>query len=109
MVDAAWLESVRAKNRAAFGLGGLGVSAQDIVRGHRGERELRTQSIHRGRFERTDPYKPKAGSIESIAQALGPANAPQPTQVPKAFVWGIGLAVVGLAGFIVFKLSKGKG
>jgi hypothetical protein len=106
-VDPTWLADVRAKNKAAIGLQGMnGLGAQDIVTSMRGERELRTQSIHRGRFERRDPHKPAEGSIESIAKAIGPANVPQVRPVPKALTWAFGLAVVGLVGFIGYRLVK---
>jgi hypothetical protein len=109
VVDAAWLNNVRAQNQAAFGmagLAGLGRGAQDIVRSHRDERELRTLSIHRGRFEERDPYKPTEGSIESIAQAIGPANVPQPQAPPRGMNVLVGAAVVGLVGFISYKLVQ---
>lgn len=104
-VDPTWLANMRAKNRQAMGLDGMG-SGQDIVTSMRGERELRTQSIHRGRFEQRDPYRPKEGSIESIAQAIGPADVPPPRPIPKPLVWALGLAVVGLVGYVGYQMIK---
>jgi hypothetical protein len=104
MIDPAWLSNVRSRNQAAFGMAGMGDI--DIVSAHRGERELRTQSIHRGRFEARDPYKPTEGSIESIAQAIGPANVPPPQQVPRGLDIAMKVAIVGLVGFIGVKLYQ---
>ena len=111
-VDAAWLESVRRKNQAAFGMGGLGytfVSSEGIVGKGRRERELRTQSIHRGRFEERDPYRPTEGSIESIAEAIGPANVPVPQRIGGNAKILFGVVALGLVGFILYKFTTRGG
>ncbi len=114
-VDAAWLESVRQKNRASLGMagmhgvgrGGMGyVSSSGIVRGAHEERELRTQSIHAGRFTKTDPNKPTEGSVESVAQALGPVDVPPPAQLPKSAPVIMGVLVLGLGAFILYKVTR---
>ena len=87
-------------------MAGLGfVSSEGIVSKGRAEREYRTESIHRGRFEERDPYRPTEGSVESIAQAIGPAGVPVGKPVPKAATYLFGLALMGLAGFVVYKLA----
>lgn len=111
-VDPKWLENVRRKNREAFGMSGLGdmgvVSSRGLVEAARQERELRRESIHRGRFEERDPLRPAEGSVESIARAIGfdetPAPAPQPT-VSRGVVYLFGAVVLGLGGYVVYKLA----
>lgn len=116
-VDLAWLEQVRQRNRARFGMdasarqqsqsmNGLGyVSAQALADALYAEREARTTSLHRGRLERTDPSKPAEGSIESIAQALGPeVMAPPPAQAsgPSGTLIVGGAIALGIIGLILF-------
>lgn len=109
-VDAQWLEGVRQKNRQAIGMAGMHgmgyVSSEGLVTKARDERELRTRSIHAGRFTPTDPNKPSEGSVESIAQALGPADVPAP-QLPAGLTAVVGLVALGAAGFILYKLTRG--
>ena len=83
---------------------GLGyVPSQDIVNAINQERGIRTQSIHAGRFERTDPNRPTEGSVESIAQAVGPPRQLPPSVVPsRAVVYLGGAVAVGLVGLIAF-------
>ena len=38
--------------------------------------------------------------------AIGPANVPQPQPIPRPMVWAFGIAVVGLVGFIGYRLIK---
>lgn len=111
-VDPNWLAGVRHKNQAALGMAGLGytfVSSGGIVGKNREERELRRESIHAGRFEERDPNKPTEGSIESIAAAIGPAGVPAPQQIPKGLTYLLGAAVVGLGGYVVYKLATRSG
>lgn len=98
-VDRAWLDSVRQKNRQAFGMSGLGQGAgSDIVEALRRERDFRTKSIHEGRLERTDPSKPTEGSVESIVASLGPAPAPGSLAAPPVPTYVYVLAAVGILG-----------
>ncbi len=117
-VDRQWLESVRRKNRAKFGMdtplpagmSGLGVaprpSSQDLVQAVRLERDVRTQQIHEGRFDRTDPNKPTEGSVESIAQSLQQGGLPTPQPLPAPVVWIGGLATAGVLGLLAYAIYK---
>ena len=104
MVNGAWLQKVRHKNRERFGMEGLGyVSSQDLVSAINREREVRTASIHGGRFERTDPTLPEPGSVESIVRSLAPPQAaPARAPVPRSVAYLGGAVALGLVGLIAF-------
>lgn len=112
-VDQHWLAQIRAKNRAKFNMpplpnGGLGyVSSQDLVGAINQEREARTASIHRGRFERQDPQRPAEGSVESIVQAMGPVHVPPPSQPSRTALYVGGAIVIGIVGLTALALRRG--
>jgi len=121
-VDPQWLAKIRRKNQQAFdmpgamsgmagmaGMGGLGyVSSQDLVGAIDREREIRTASVHQGRFERTDPNRPKPGSVESIAAALPGGNLPPPPPpIPRAVIYVSAFVALGLVGVFLLRRKEG--
>lgn len=121
-VDRAWLEKVRRKNRAAFGMpsrdagvpmSGLGArqerpSSQDVVTALDIQRGVRTQQIHAGRFEKSDPTKPTEGSVESIAESLQIPEAALPAAqpLPRPVVWLGAVATVGVLGLLAYAIYR---
>ena len=106
-VDAAWLESVRQKNRKAVGMAGmhgLGYEPSEVIAQKASAgREQRTESIHAGRFTPA----PAEGTAESLARAIGPVNVPAPAPVPPGLTTVLGVAVAGLGAYVIYKLVRG--
>lgn len=107
-IDPKWLSKVRQKNQERFGMAGLGdlgyVSSQDLVGAIRREREARTVSLQRGRFEREDPTRPEPGSTEAILRAMGPApEPPPPPAIPRSVYYAGGALALGLIGLAVWR------
>lgn len=117
MVDPTWLESIRQKNRAKFGMasdGGPGGIAglgyrdpQELVDALNDQRDIRTVQIHKGLHTRQDPrdmVDPE--SPQAMARLIERMEVAPPPQIPQGVLVAGGLALVGLVGLVAYAALK---
>lgn len=110
-VNPSWLQSVREKNRAKFGMAGMGGgvsglgdhSAQALVDALNASRDQRSVAL-----KKAEPQKEyEQGSVESILQSL-PELQVQPTpEIPRGVLYVGGAIAVGLTLLIGISLFRG--
>jgi hypothetical protein len=94
------------KNRAQFGMGGLGAGAQDLATTLRTAREARTSSglAARQRAAQIAAQESLASDPRSAALlALPQIEIPQAQPIPRAYLLVAGLLAVGLVGLIIWR------